>query len=229
MLLEMATQGFGTRVAVCNGDDGLTYEELFRASGAAARELEASGASHAALLDVNSLAVPVNLFAAAWAGLPFVPFNYRLTGNELDALLGRVAPAHLLTAAERAPQLTGRGGVTAIAGADFLSRARAGEGREPDWPVDPDAIAVLLFTSGTTGAPKAAVLRHKHLVSYILGSVEFGAAAEDDATLVSVPPYHVAGVASLLSSIYSRTSAPRPGSTWPGRSASPTPSWCPRC
>jgi acyl-CoA synthetase (AMP-forming)/AMP-acid ligase II len=68
--------------------------------------------------------------------------------------------------------------------------------------MDPDAIAVLLFTSGTTGAPKAAVLRHKHMVSYILGSVEFGAAAEQDAVLVSVPPYHVAGIAAILSSVY---------------------------
>ena len=40
--------------------------------------------------------------------------------------------------------------------------------------MDAEAIAILLFTSGTTGAPKAAVLRQKHLVSYIFGSVEFG-------------------------------------------------------
>jgi acyl-CoA synthetase (AMP-forming)/AMP-acid ligase II len=66
-----------------------------------------------------------------------------------------------------------------------------------------DDIAILLFTSGTTGPPKAAVLRHRHLVSYILGSVEFGGASEEDATLVSVPPYHVAGMAALASSIYS--------------------------
>ena len=39
---------------------------------------------------------------------------------------------------------------------------------------------MLLFTSGTTGAPKAAVLRNRHLVSYILGSVEFAAAGEDE-------------------------------------------------
>jgi acyl-CoA synthetase (AMP-forming)/AMP-acid ligase II len=68
--------------------------------------------------------------------------------------------------------------------------------------MDPDEISILLFTSGTTGTPKAAVLRHKHLVSYILGSVEFGGATEDDAVLVSVPPYHIAGMASVLSSVY---------------------------
>jgi acyl-CoA synthetase (AMP-forming)/AMP-acid ligase II len=72
-----------------------------------------------------------------------------------------------------------------------------------EWPMDPDDIAILLFTSGTTGAPKAAVLRHKHLVSYILGSVEFMGAAEDDAALMSVPPYHIAGMAAIASSVYS--------------------------
>ena len=39
--------------------------------------------------------------------------------------------------------------------------------------VDPEEVAVLLFTSGTTSEPKAAVLRHRHLVSYIISSVEF--------------------------------------------------------
>jgi acyl-CoA synthetase (AMP-forming)/AMP-acid ligase II len=47
------------------------------------------------------------------------------------------------------------------------------------------------------------VLRHRHLVSYIIGSVEFLAAGEDEAQLISVPPYHIAGVSSILSSLYS--------------------------
>jgi acyl-CoA synthetase (AMP-forming)/AMP-acid ligase II len=46
------------------------------------------------------------------------------------------------------------------------------------------------------------VLRHRHLTSYVLGSVEFGGAADDEAVLVSVPPYHVAGLANLLSNLY---------------------------
>ena len=69
--------------------------------------------------------------------------------------------------------------------------------------MDPEDIAILLFTSGTTGPPKAAVIRHKHLVSYILGSVEFMSADEEDASLVCVPPYHIAGMASVASSVYS--------------------------
>ena len=60
-----------------------------------------------------------------------------------------------------------------------------------------------LFTSGTTAAPKAALLRHANLLSYILGTVEFGSASPDEAGLVCVPPYHIAGIAALMSSIYS--------------------------
>ena len=177
--------------------------ELFAAAGAAAAELRASGATRAAVLDVSSPALPVALFASAWAGVPFVPLNYRLTGAELDRLIEQITPCHLVTDAERAAQLGSRAGVTATAREDYLARVRSGGESAPEWTMDPEEIAILLFTSGTTGPPKAAVLRHKHLVSYILGSVEFGSAAEDAAGLVCVPPYHIAGMAAIASSIYS--------------------------
>ncbi|MCC6850313.1 MAG: AMP-binding protein, partial [Deltaproteobacteria bacterium] len=201
MLLEMATEGFGDRIALQNAGERLTYAELFKAAGAAAHAVAGSGAERLAVLDVNSLAVPVGLFAAAWAGVPFVPLNYRLTGKELDALLGSIAPAYLVTDRERAGALASA--ARAVSDREgFLAAARASAARAPEWSMDADAIGILLFTSGTTGAPKAAVLRQKHLVSYIFGSVEFGAADETDAALVSVPPYHIAGMAAILSSVY---------------------------
>ena len=206
MLLEMAATGFGERVAVQNGTQRLTYAELFAASADARRRIEASGATHVGVLDVNSLAVPVGLFAAAWAGRPFVPLNYRLTADEVDALVARIAPVYLVAEPAHVERLGSLAGAHAVARDRFLAQlardAGSGSGFVQDWPMDPDAVAVLLFTSGTTGAPKAAVLRHRHLVSYILGSVEFGAAGEDEATLVSVPPYHVAAMAAILSSVY---------------------------
>ncbi len=67
---------------------------------------------------------------------------------------------------------------------------------------DAEQPAVLLYTSGTTSDPKAAILRHRHLVAYLLGTVEFAGAEPDEAALVSVPPYHVAGIANLLSNLY---------------------------
>ena len=202
MLLEMATSGFGDRVAVTSGAARLSYTELFRAAGAAAQEIAGSGCERLALLDVSSPAVPVGLFASAWAGVPFVPLNYRLTGAELERLVKEIAPSYLVTDAERAEGLSKLPGTSVVTRERFLERASAGAAGEPSWPMDPDEIAILLFTSGTTGPPKAALLRHKHLVSYILGSVEFGSAAEDDAALVTVPPYHVAGMAAIASSVY---------------------------
>ncbi len=203
MLLEMAAEGFGARVAVQHGAAKLTYAELFQAAGVAAEHLRASGAAHMVVLDVSSPAVPVGLFAGAWAGVPYVPLNYRLTGAELDALLERVKPFYLVTDSERAASLGRYGGQTIVERERFLERSRQSAPTPTEWPMDGEGIAVLLFTSGTTGAPKAAVLRHRHLVSYILGSIEFGSAAEDEAVLVSVPPYHIAGMAAILSSVYS--------------------------
>jgi acyl-CoA synthetase (AMP-forming)/AMP-acid ligase II len=203
MLLEMAASGLGDRVAVKSGGDSLTYSELFGAAGAAAAEVSAAGVERLAVLDVSSLAVPVGLFASAWSGLPFVPLNYRLTGEELDALVAQIAPSYLVTEESRVERLAHLDRTEVVTREAFLAQARSGAPGDPSWSMDPDEIAILLFTSGTTGPPKAAVLRHKHLVSYILGSVEFGSAAEDDAALVSVPPYHIAGIAAIASSVYS--------------------------
>jgi acyl-CoA synthetase (AMP-forming)/AMP-acid ligase II len=206
MLLEMASAGFADRVAVTDGRSSLTYGQLFAAAGVAARRIQESGAKHLALLDTSSPAVPVALFASAWAGVPFVPLNYRLTGEELERLTSQISPALLVTDAERAAQFSGPGGldgIDVIERETFLSQAASGESLDASsWPMDPDDIAILLFTSGTTGPPKAAVIRHKHLSSYIFTTVEFGLAAEEDAQLVCVPPYHIAGMATLCSSIY---------------------------
>jgi acyl-CoA synthetase (AMP-forming)/AMP-acid ligase II len=203
MLLEMATQGFGDRVAFTNGEDSLTYQELFDAAGVAAGAIQKSGCEYVAMLDVSSLALPVGLFASGWSGIPYVPINYRLTQSEINALLARVTPAYLVAGDDQANVVDASDEIQLVARGAFLKDARtSGEPAEP-WSMDQDDVAVLLFTSGTTGTPKAAVLRQKHLVSYILGSVEFMSAAEEDAMLVCVPPYHIAGISAVLSSVYS--------------------------
>jgi acyl-CoA synthetase (AMP-forming)/AMP-acid ligase II len=86
--------------------------------------------------------------------------------------------------------------------ADWLDQCAAAEPAEPTFPEDSDP-AVLLFTSGTTSEPKCVILRHQNLQSYVLGTVEPGSAGEDEAALVSVPPYHVAGVGTVLTNLFS--------------------------
>jgi acyl-CoA synthetase (AMP-forming)/AMP-acid ligase II len=204
LLLEMAAAGMGERVAVQCAGERWTHAELFAGAGRLAARIRDSGALRVAVLDVSSPAVPLALFASAWAGKPFVPINYRLSGAEVDALIERVTPVLLVTDRERAKSLAGSKDVKLVVREDLLAEARAAvDAPAADWSMEPEEIAIWLFTSGTTGVPKAALLRHRHLVSYILGSVEYMSAAEDDAALVSVPPYHVAGMAALLSSIYS--------------------------
>lgn len=202
MLLEMAAAGHGERVAVRSGERDLSYADLFKAAGSAAAEIQKSGAERLALLDTSGLAVPVGLFASGWAGVPFVPLNYRLTAAEIDALAARIAPSMLVTESERVSALAGLSQTQVVARDAFLERHLGAGASAGEWGMDPEAIAILLFTSGTTGVPKAAVLRHRHLVSYILGSIEFGGADPSESALVSVPPYHIAGMAAVLSNVY---------------------------
>ncbi|HET6963926.1 MAG TPA: AMP-binding protein [Acidimicrobiales bacterium] len=202
MLLEMVADGAGDRLVLGSLGGGLTGAGLLDAARRAAARFVESGASYVVLLDLNSEAVPVSLFGAALAGLPFVPVNYRLTDEQLGPILGRVTPGVVIAGEETAPRVPAGSGLTVVPREEIL-QPRA-DTAVPDLPwVEPDEIAVLLFTSGTTGEPKAAVLRHRHLVSYIIGSVEFLSAGEDEAQLISVPPYHIAGVSSILSSLYS--------------------------
>ncbi len=205
MLLDMAAGAMTGRVAVGSLEEGVTCGGLMDAAAGLAGRLRASGAEHLVLCDEPGAVLPVALFGAAWAGVPYVPVNYRLADDRLRRLAEQAAPGLAVADASGAERLAGVDGLETIE-RDALLDDPAG-GAEPaaagDWATDPDAVAVLLYTSGTTGAPKAAVLRHRHLVAYVLGTVEFASAGPDEAHIMAVPPYHIASVAAQLSQVYS--------------------------
>ncbi len=203
LLLEMAADAAPDRIAlVCDGKRW-TYGDLLAAARGAFEIIQESGVEYVALLDESSEASMIALFGAALAGVPYCPLNYRLADEDLTALLSRIAPALVIGDEERVERLAGDQGHTVYSRKLFTLKSQETwpEGEEREY--DPgEGIAVQLFTSGTTAAPKAAILRHSNLLGYILGTVEFASADEDDAALVVVPPYHIAGISALLSSTY---------------------------
>jgi acyl-CoA synthetase (AMP-forming)/AMP-acid ligase II len=202
LLLEMAVSLDPDRDAIGCGDAGLTTGELDRLARAGGADLAGRGD---ALLYVaeHGPSFAVALFAAAAAGLPLVPLNYRLPDEELRALVARRPGAVVI--ARDPGRLVGLGVEVAevVEPEAWLDRLAAADvDEERPAADDGDAPAVLLHTSGTTSAPKAVVLRHRHLSSYILATVELGSAGPGERALLSVPPYHVAGVSNLLSNLY---------------------------
>ena len=203
MLLEMVAEGDPDRIVVGDRQGGIRAADLLvGARRVAAFFIEAS-VDYVGYFGQNADVLPTVLFGAALAGLPFVPLNYRSTDEQLSHALARITPGLIVTTDEERSRMTRLGATQLVAPAE-LDKIAALESDTVVLPdVDADDIAVLLFTSGTTGDPKAAVLRHRHLVAYILGSVDFLGCESDEAQLVSVPPYHVAGVSAVLSSLYS--------------------------
>jgi long-chain acyl-CoA synthetase len=146
--------------------------------------------------------LPLLIFAAARAGLPFTPLNYRLSADGIQTLIKRLPnPVVIVDSCYR--ETLGDASQRLMLAGEFLTAARSSEAFdfEAQFP-DPESIAIVLFTSGTTSQPKAVELSHNNLTSYVTGTVEFGSAAPTDAALICVPPYHIAGISAVLSNLY---------------------------
>jgi len=196
-LVEMVESGFDERILLGEESGSVTGADLGRLVRSGASTL--TGFSALVYVGENHGLLPVVLFAAAWAGVPFVPVNYRLEDGQLNALVARQSGALVLADAATATRLVTSSTVLTI---DEWLTALPSEHLEVEAAFDDDAVAVILYTSGTTSEPKSALLRHRHLMAYLLGSVEFGGAEEEEAVLVAVPPYHIAGMANMLSNTF---------------------------
>ncbi len=202
LLLEMAAEAFPERTATGPIEDGVTYAELAQRARAGGVWLEGLDAVTVVFVGLNGAALPTALFASAEIGRPFAPLNYRLPDAELRRLLARTAPSAAIVDDDMLARVEGTPGVILVPRSEFDAACVDEANRTAEAPAADHDIAVLLFTSGTTGEPKVAVLRHRHLAAYVIANVEFMHAEADDAALVSVPPYHIAGIAAVLTSVY---------------------------
>jgi fatty-acyl-CoA synthase len=201
LLLDMAADAAPDRLALGRKADGLTFAETRRRAQRGAAFLATHGGDNVAFVGLNGPALPITVFASGLLGKPFAPLNYRLPNADLKKLLARTAPSVAVIDDDMLDRLGETPGVVVVPRSVF--EAAASESSEPpELPYAEPDIAVLLFTSGTTGEPKAAILRHSNLTSYVISTVEFLGAEEDEAALVSVPPYHIAGISAVLTGVY---------------------------
>lgn len=200
LLLEMAASGDPDRVAIVDGETRVSVGELSELADGGAGVIAASGARHVVYVGTGGVLLPLLIFASARANVPFTPLNYRLSTDAVCALIDRLHTPFIVADDEYRDALVAAD-KSVLAPAEFLVAARSAE------PVaefaDPEDVAIVLFTSGTTSRPKAVELSHNNLTSYIAGTVDFGSAEAGDAALVCVPPYHIAGVTAALSNLYS--------------------------
>ncbi|MEV0685452.1 fatty acid--CoA ligase family protein [Nocardia sp. NPDC050378] len=203
LLLDMAASNDPDRTAVVCGETHWTTARLRELTHGGAAVLTESRARSVAYVGTGGHLLPLLLFSCAGAALPFTPLNYRLGASALGGLIARLDAPLIVCDDEyhdTVASAVSDSVVAVVRSTDFRARAAAAEPAALD--AAPDEVAVVLFTSGTTSAPKAVELTHHNLVSYITGTVDFASAAPDDAALVCVPPYHIAGVGAAMSHLY---------------------------
>ena len=200
-LLEMAATGMPGRVGIGRLQPadaalvGLTYRALLDRARCGAGVLVERGAEELVYVGVNADDFAVALFAAAWAGIPLVPLNYRLSRDALGRLLAHHPNAlgHLRPAAADDSPRRYRGAVeggvcravrrsVAVVGRSRSSRGAAVHQRDH-----------VRAKSGRAAPPPPDVL--------LAGQHRLRCGRRTEAVIVSVPPYHIAGVSNLLSNI----------------------------
>lgn len=199
------------RVALTFGERRWTFADLDRAADRVAAGLIAAGLEAGDRLGAfgrNSDAYLVLWLACTRAGLIHVPINYALTGRELRYIVEQSGARALVcdpTLEAAAREATGHETPLALTGSfyggsgfDVLDLALGGGDAAPangpvvDGPADDASVAQLLYTSGTTAAPKGAMMSHRGLIAeYLSCIVELGFGPADRA-LAALPLYHSA-------------------------------------
>jgi fatty-acyl-CoA synthase len=192
------------RIALIHEDRTVTYAELHDRVHRLAGVLRARGVrrgDRVAFLGPNHPAFLETLFAAGVLGAVFVPLNGRLTPPELRYQLDDCGA--VLLVAVRAPLAgelgepegpRGRPAVLAAEGEEYEALLAAAEPLGWDERVGPDDLCLIMYTSGTTGRPKGAMLTHGNMTWNSLNVLVDVDLTGEEVTLVSAPLFHIAAL-----------------------------------
>ncbi|MEU9667124.1 acyl-CoA synthetase [Streptomyces bobili] len=176
------------RVALRFGDRSLTYAELAGAAGSLAGRLPGGG-GRVAVWATPALETAVAVVAALEAGVVVVPLNPKSGEKELGHILSDSAPALLLTApGDELPSV-----VRDVRRVDVDVRATGGRlpGRVPVGDEDP---ALVVYTSGTTGPPKGAVIPRRAVAATLDALADAWGWTGEDVLVHGLPLFHVHGL-----------------------------------
>lgn len=198
-LVRQAAARQPDKAALIEGDESLTWGELDSRVddiAAALRDRAGGPGNRIALLLPNGIDFAVAYFAVLRADSIVLPLNTGFTSAELDYQINDAGAGLVITDPERAARLS------AVATLDVTT---------PEWSSPPSAgridpqsggedLAALLYTSGTTGRPKGAMLSHRALLANLsqLSEIRPPVVAPDDVVLLVLPLFHVYGLNSGL-------------------------------
>ena len=186
------------RVALIIGGELTSYGELDRAINAAAAGLRAAGVRRGwriPLVDDTSVLAVATLIGATHGGAATALMNPRLTSGELAVLMEAAGTVATGVAGAGYASVAAAAGIHPVLGAEVLQGNGPAGGAESEGA--PAGEAVVLFTSGTTGTPKAVPLTHEQLgprISAFAPAVEPVPAV----SIMSVPLVHIGGMLGLL-------------------------------
>ncbi|GAA4406551.1 acyl-CoA synthetase [Tsukamurella soli] len=193
--------------AVTFGDTTWTYGEFLDRIDRLAAELAAGGVTPGTRVGYVGFNHPdflTTLFATSRVGGIFVPLNFRLTAPEFEYIIADAGIHTLIADGDRAATvepvrapsgLTRAIALEAVAGwehVDTLIAARAPQA-EPVHPAAED-VAVIMYTSGTTGRPKGAMLTHGNLFWNNVNALLALDTMSTDVSLVCAPMFHIGGL-----------------------------------
>ncbi|MFF4724222.1 o-succinylbenzoate--CoA ligase [Streptomyces mirabilis] len=193
------------RTALIHGDTTVSYAELYARTTRLAHALRALGlrrGDRIAYLGPNHPSYLETLFAAGTLGAVFVPLNPRLAGPEIAYQLSDSGAKALVYAPSLAGLVAGLPGNahvrTFVEVGSWYEELIGQAAEEPiDQPVTAEDTCIIMYTSGTTGRPKGAMLTHGNLTWNAVNVLVDHDVTADERALVSAPLFHTAGLNML--------------------------------